>query len=88
VTVEEFADYQCPTCATVHPMTQELTKIYGNRIKFIYRNFPLQQIHRYAYDAAVAAEAASLQGQILGNAEPAFSESTRVVERGGRAQVI
>ena len=63
VTVEEFADYQCPTCATVHPMTQELTKIYGNRIKFIYRNFPLQQIHKYAYDAAVAAEAASLQGK-------------------------
>jgi protein-disulfide isomerase len=63
VTVEEFADYQCPTCATVHPMTQELTKIYGNRIKFVYRNFPLQQIHRYAYDAAVAAEAASLQGK-------------------------
>ena len=63
VTVEEFADYQCPTCATVHPMTQELTKIYGNRIKFIYRNFPLQQIHRHAYAAAVAAEAASLQGK-------------------------
>ena len=63
VTVEEFADYQCPTCATVHPMTQELTKIYGNRIKFVYRNFPLQQLHQHAYEAAVAAEAASLQGK-------------------------
>ncbi len=63
VTVEEFADYQCPTCATVHPMTQEITKIYGNRIKFVYRNFPLQQIHAHAYEASVAAEAASLQGK-------------------------
>ncbi len=61
VTVEEFADYQCPTCATVHPKVQEIAKIYGNRIKFIYRSFPLTQIHQHAYAAAVAAEAASLQ---------------------------
>lgn len=63
VTVEEFADYQCPTCAVVHPKMQEIVKIYGNRIKFIYRSFPLTQIHRNAYAAAVAAEAASLQGK-------------------------
>jgi protein-disulfide isomerase len=63
VTVEEFADYQCPTCAVVHPKVQEITKIYGNRIKFVYRNFPLTQIHAHAYEAAVAAEAASLQGK-------------------------
>lgn len=61
VTVEEFADYQCPTCATVHPKIQEITKLYGNRIKFVYRSFPLVQMHPYAYDAAVAAEAAGLQ---------------------------
>lgn len=63
VTVEEFADYQCPTCATVHPMMQELTKAYGNRIKYVYRNFPLSQIHKNAYEASVAAEAAGLQGK-------------------------
>lgn len=63
VTVEEFADYQCPTCATVHPKMQEITKLYGNRIKFVYRSFPLVQIHPHAYDAAVAAEAAGLQGK-------------------------
>jgi len=63
VTVEEFADYQCPTCAVVHPKMQEITKIYGNRIKFVYRSFPLTQIHQNAYAAAVAAEAASLQSK-------------------------
>jgi len=62
VTVEEFADYQCPTCAVVHPKMQEIVKTYGNRIKFVYRNFPLQ-MHAHAYEAAVAAEAASLQGK-------------------------
>lgn len=63
VTVEEFADYQCPTCATVHPMMQEINKIYGNKIKFVYRSFPLTQIHQHAYEAATAAEAAGLQNK-------------------------
>ena len=63
VTVEEFADYQCPTCGLVHPKMKEITGYYGNRIKFVYRNFPLTQIHKNAYDAAVASEAAGMQGK-------------------------
>jgi protein-disulfide isomerase len=63
VTVEEFADYQCPTCATVHGKMKEINKIYSGRIKFIYRSFPLTQIHKNAYDAALAAEAAGMQGK-------------------------
>lgn len=63
VVLEEFADYQCPTCATMHPVMNEITATYGSRIKFIYRNFPLTQIHRNAYEASVAAEAAGLQGK-------------------------
>ena len=62
VTVEEFADYQCPTCAVQHPKMKEITGLYGNRIKFIYRNFPLTQMHKNAYESAVAAEAAGMQG--------------------------
>lgn len=61
VVIEEFADYQCPSCATVAPILKEITSIYGNRIKFVFRNFPLVNIHDKAYDAAVAAEAAGLQ---------------------------
>lgn len=63
VTVEEFADFQCPTCAVVHGKMKEITSIYGSRIKFIYRSFPLTQIHKNAYDAAVAAESAGMQGK-------------------------
>lgn len=63
VTVEEFADFQCPTCASVHTKMKEINSIYGSRIKFVYRNFPLTQIHKNAYDASVAAEAAGLQGK-------------------------
>ncbi len=63
VVLEEFADYQCPTCATMHPVMNEINAIYGSRIKFIYRNYPLVQIHKNAYEAATSAEAAGLQGK-------------------------
>ncbi len=63
VTVEEFADFQCGACAAVHPRVKELTSLYGSRIKFIFRNYPLAiAAHDKAYNAAVAAEAAGMQG--------------------------
>lgn len=63
VTIEEFADYQCPTCATVHTKMKEINSLYNGRVKFIYRSFPLTQIHKNAYEAAVAAEAAGMQSK-------------------------
>ena len=61
VVLEEFADFQCPSCGQMHPIMKQVQSIYGTRIKFIFRNFPLP-MHDKAYDAAVAAEAAGLQG--------------------------
>ena len=62
VTVEEFADFQCPACGSVYPTLKELQGIYGNKIRFIFRNFPLAiPQHDKAYDAAVASEAAGMQ---------------------------
>lgn len=61
VTVEEFADFQCPSCATTHPVMKQIQSIYGSRIKFIFRHFPLQ-MHDKAFDASAAAEAAGMQG--------------------------
>lgn len=63
VTLEEFADYQCPACASVNPVMKEIVSSYGSKIRFIFRAFPLVQIHDKAYDAALAAEAAGLQGK-------------------------
>jgi len=62
VTVEEFADFQCPSCGATHPVMREIQGKFGQRIKFIFRNFPLP-MHDKAYDAAAAAEAAALQGK-------------------------
>jgi len=62
VTVEEFADFQCPSCGLTHPVMKQIQGIFGQRIKFIFRNFPLP-MHDKAYDAATAAEAAGIQGK-------------------------
>jgi protein-disulfide isomerase len=64
VTIEEFADYQCPQCALAHPIMNEIKSMYGTRINFIFREYPLDiKAHDKSYDAAVAAEAAGLQGK-------------------------
>ncbi len=62
VTIEEFADFQCGACASVHPILKQIQSTYGSRIRFIFRNFPLAiPAHDKAYEAAVAVEAVGLQ---------------------------
>jgi protein-disulfide isomerase len=64
VTLEEFADFQCGSCAAADPTMSEIKSMYGSRIHFIFRNFPLQiPQHDKSFDAAVAAEAAGNQGK-------------------------
>lgn len=65
VTIEEFADLQCPSCATAHPVMKEIQGAYaGNKnVRFIFRHMPLVSIHDKANDAAAAVEAAGMQGQ-------------------------
>lgn len=59
----EYGDFQCPGCGSAHPNVNTLLAEYGDRITFIFRNFPLTSIHPNAKAAAAAAEAAGLQGQ-------------------------
>lgn len=62
VTLEEFADFQCGACASVHPTLKEIASIYGGRIRFIFRHYPLAiPGHDKSYEAAAATEAAGLQ---------------------------
>ena len=62
VTIEEFADFECPPCATMSPMLAKLEKEFESQVRVLFRNFPLQ-MHKHAEDAARAAEAAGLQGK-------------------------
>jgi protein-disulfide isomerase len=63
VMLEEFGDFQCPPCGLLHPELKEIEKQYGDKLVVSFRQFPLPQIHKNAYDAARAAEAAGLQGK-------------------------
>ncbi|MDP2789819.1 MAG: thioredoxin domain-containing protein [bacterium] len=62
VIVVEFIDFQCPFCKQVYPMVRELAAQYGNRVKFILRDFPLNDIHPEAQAAAEASGCAFEQG--------------------------
>jgi len=61
VTLEEFGDFQCPPCGSFAGFTEELLKEYDSRLRIVFRNFPLAP-HEHAREAALAAEAAGLQG--------------------------
>jgi protein-disulfide isomerase len=63
VTVVEFTDYQCPNCAAAHPVVERLVAEYGDRARFVVRDFPLTTLHADAQKAAEAAEAAREQGK-------------------------
>ena len=62
VTIIAFTDYQCPSCAAMHPVLEQLVKEYGNKVRLVTRDFPLSQ-HTEAFKAAEAAEAAREQGK-------------------------
>lgn len=63
VTIEEFGDFQCPPCGALHPELKKLEAEFGSRLRVIFRERPLMQIHKHALMAARAAEAAGLQGR-------------------------
>lgn len=73
VTVVEYADFQCPYCGTFHPTMQRLMTDYPNKIRWVYRNFPLTSIHPEAQPAAEAAECAAQQGKFWEFADQLFS---------------
>ena len=62
VTLEEFADFQCPPCGIFASFEEELLREYDSRLRIVFRNFPLPA-HEHAREAAVAAEAAGFQGK-------------------------
>jgi protein-disulfide isomerase len=61
--IVEYGDYQCPYCGAAYPVLKELMSEFGSQVKFVFRNFPLSEMHQFAKPAALAAEAAALQGK-------------------------
>ena len=63
VTLVEFGDLQCPSCVAAEPEMRELRRLYRDRVRFVFRQFPLDQVHVYALKAAEASECAARQGK-------------------------
>jgi protein-disulfide isomerase len=56
VTLVEYGDYECPHCYRAHPIVTAIRKQLGAKLRFVFRNFPLTEIHPHALHAAEAAE--------------------------------
>lgn len=63
ITLEEFADFQCSACGGVYPNFKAVEGEFGERLRVVFREFPLTPPHQHAVTAAHAAEAAGLQGK-------------------------
>jgi protein-disulfide isomerase len=64
ITLVEFGDFQCPSCAASHPIVSQLLTEYKGKVTFVFRNYPLA-MHTNAKIAAEAAEAAGAQGKFF-----------------------
>jgi len=60
VTLVEYGDFQCPYCGQAFPVVKELQRRFGTRLRFVFRNFPLTQLHPDALHAAEAAESVAI----------------------------
>src|SRR6516225_7931267 len=63
VTVVEYGDYECPFCRGAARDVRRMLDLYPGSIQFVFRNFPITQLHPHAEQAAEAAEAAAAQGR-------------------------
>lgn len=74
----EYGDYECPHCGAAHKIVQRLKHDLRPNLLFVYRNFPLTEVHPYAFPAAAAAEAAGLQTQFWQMHDRLFEHQDRL----------
>ena len=63
VTLLEYGDYECPYCGAAYRIVKEVQSRMGDRLRFVFRNFPIATSHPHAEQAAEAAEGAAAQGR-------------------------
>src|SRR6185437_14478959 len=62
-TLVEYGDYECPNCGRLYLILRDLQKDFADRLRVVYRHYPLSGIHPHAQQAAEAAEAAAAEGR-------------------------
>jgi protein-disulfide isomerase len=78
VTVLEYGDYECPYCRGAARDVAEMLARYPDTVRFVFRNFPIVQLHPHAEQAAEAAEAAGAQGKFWDMYELLLQPSSRL----------
>jgi protein-disulfide isomerase len=63
IVLVEYGDYECPHCGHAYPIVKRVQKHFGGRLAFVFRNFPLNEIHPNAQSAAETAEFAGVHGR-------------------------
>jgi protein-disulfide isomerase len=78
ITLVEYGDYQCPHCGHAYPIIKKVQAYFGDNLKFVFRNFPLENIHPFAVPAAIATEAAAKQDKFWQMHDIIFENQTNL----------
>jgi protein-disulfide isomerase len=80
VSIVEFSDYHCPFCKRVQSTLSELLAKYPDKVRFVYRDFPLERLHPQAFRAAEAARCARDQGKFWEYHDVLFEQAPKATE--------
>jgi protein-disulfide isomerase len=78
VTLVEYGDYECPHCRRAYPIVKQVQEHFGKRLRLVFRNFPLGEMHPHAVAAAEVAEFAASQGKFWEMHDLLFENQARL----------
>src|SRR4029079_9457922 len=81
VTLVEFSDFECPFCGRFFPTLKRIEEQYGDRVKIVYRQYPIPSLHANAFKAAEASLCAKDQGKFWEMHDMVFQEQTQLLVR-------
>jgi len=81
ITLVEYGDFQCPYCRRAHGLVDLLLTEKGQELHFVFRNFPLREIHPLAFSAAAAAEAAGKQDKFWEMYDRLYENQPKITSR-------
>ena len=81
VTLIEYGDFECPSCVQAHAALKVMQPHFGRKLRFVFRHYPLREVHPQSEAAAEAAEAAGSQGQFWPMHELLFSSQHHLKDK-------
>ena len=88
VTIVEFSDFECPFCGRFYPTLKAVEKIYLNRVRIVYRQFPLRKMHPNAQKAAEASLCAGEQGRFWEMHDSLFEDQEHLTVDALKARAV